>query len=315
MEVKHKHIELLVQECKKMPDIAVLIGMHYECCPLNLIKLKSNNPSEELVAGAEGAALGFALYEYIRDKLIGSPLELSKSRVSRLECNAINGEFTISWNTQGSYSMLRKTMGLVISTLDPMKLYSKYAENIKLLGGSANRNVFHSKAAEMIAAINKNVKFIAIGRIKTDKPKLMELLEKISKKQPQIQAPHPKEMEAPPKHPECKCDYPKIKVSGIAAVAVADYIRSKSGGMGIEFVDGYIIVYNHSWHTKENSLKKINRIKDYVRQKYEKLGDSFPCIFAYMAMTQGLAECCTITDIIKKAPKASSMVELLKKHI
>ena len=315
MDASVKNINITVCECRKMPDIAILMGIDYDCCKTSLMNLKTNNPPSDVCNGAEGAAVGFALYELIRDKLVGSPLEIIRSRVSRTDCDSINGRFLISWNTQGSFTTLRKTIGLVLSTLDPLKLYSKYAENMKLLGGKNDRNVFNSKANEMIGAIKKNVHFVVCGKIKVDAAKIKDMLSQVEKKMPKMETPSAKEMEKPPSHDEPKSDYPSIKVSGIAAVALADYIRSKSGGMGVEVFDGHIIIYNHSWKTKQTALSKADRIKDYVRQKYEKLGDDFYCVFAYMAITQGYGDCHAVSQIIKSKPKAASMVELIKKHI
>lgn len=312
MEAKHKNLTLTVGMCKKVPDIAVLMGFHYDCSKINLINLKSNNPPEVLLTGAEGSALGYALFEAVRDKFIGSPLELSRSRVSRVDCDSINGKFLISWNTQGSVSMLRKTIGLALSTLDPAKLYSKYAENIKLLGGKNDRDVFNSLATEMIDAIKKDVKIAVVGKIKVDIAHLKDILNKVDKKQPK-QTSVPKGTK-PQNHDECPCEYPHVKVSGIAAIVVADYIKSKSGGYGVDVYDGKVVVYNNSWETKKKSLQG-SRIKDYVKQKYEKLKGDFAFILAYLAITQGYADCCTISQIIKTTPTAASMSGLIQKSL
>lgn len=312
MESKLKNLTLVVGICKKVPDIAVLMGLHYDCSKINLINLKTNNPSGELLNGAEGSALGYALFEAIRDKFIGSPLELARSRVSRVDCDSINGKFLISWNTQGSVSMLRKTIGLALSCLDPAKLYAKYAENMKLLGGKNDRDVFNYLANEMIAAIKKGIKVDVVGKIKVDAAKLKDLLAKADKKQ-KSPASVPKGSK-PPKHADCPCDYPHVKVSGIAAVVVADYIKSKSGGYGVDVYDGKVVVYNKSWDTKKKSLKGSSA-KDYVRQKYEKLKDDFACVLAYLAITQGYADCCTVSQIIKTKPSAASMAALIQKSL
>lgn len=312
MESKLKNLTLLCGMCKKTPDIAVIMGIHYNCSKINLIHLKSNNPTTELLNGAEESALGYALFETIRDKFIGSPLELSRSRVSRVDCDALNGKFLVSWNTQGSLSMLRKTISLALSSLDPAKLYSKYAENMKLLGGKSDRDVFNYLASEMMDSIKKEVKFVVVGKIKVDSTKLKVLLGKVEKKQPKIST-VPKGSK-PPKHADFPCDYPHVKVSGIAAVVIADYIKSKSGGMGVDVYDGKVVVYNKSWDTKKKSLKGI-RAKDYVRQKYEKLKDDFSCVLAYLAITQGYADCCTVSQIVKTNPTASSMVTLMQKSL
>ena len=319
MEAKLKNVEICVAACKKMPDIAIIMGIHYKASKHCLSNLQSNTASDVLHNGAEQAALGFALYELVRDKFIGSPLELSRSRVSRVDCNALNGKFLISWNTQGTASMLRKTIGLALSTLNPPKLFSKYSENMKLLGGKVDRKVFNTCANDMIKAINKSVKFAVVGKIKIDKVKLKDLLGKAVKKQPKMSAPSAKEMTKAENHPEFKVEFPVVKVSGIAAVAVADYIRNQSGGMGVDVYTDKVIVSNKSWETKAKSLKKADRIKNYVRQKYEKLNTPknkmFPCVFAYLSITQGFADCCTVIKIIKSNPSPSSMVELIKKAL
>ena len=186
MELKYKNLTTIVGQCSKVPDITVLLGIHYKCSKENLMNLKNNKPSEKLLDGAESSSLAYALFEAIRDKFIGSPLELSRSRVSRVDCDCINGKLTISWNTQGTFSMLRKTLGLALTTLDPAKLYSRYAENIKLLGGKNDRDVFNYLASELSAVIKKEVKIVAVGKIKMDAAKLKELLNAIEKKQPDM---------------------------------------------------------------------------------------------------------------------------------
>ena len=42
MESKLKNLTLVVGMCKKVPDIAVLMGLHYDCSKINLINLKTN---------------------------------------------------------------------------------------------------------------------------------------------------------------------------------------------------------------------------------------------------------------------------------
>ena len=135
MEDSLKNINLSVSMCKKLPDIAVILGFPFNVNQLCLNELKYNGPSEnKLITGVESACLGFALYELVREKMVGSPLEVSRSRVSHLSCNSLGGKFLLTWNTQGSLSMLRKTIGLTLSCLSPHKLYSRYAENCKMMG-------------------------------------------------------------------------------------------------------------------------------------------------------------------------------------
>lgn len=317
MEVKSKNIELHVLPCKKLPDIAVMMGIPYSCDKHCLTKLQNNIKCDELHEGAESAAMGFALFEFIRDKFVGSPLELSKSRVSRVSCNALNGKFLVSWNTQGTGSILRKTMGLALSTLNPVKLFSKYAENMKMLGCKVDRKVFNSCASDMVKAIKKSVKFVAVGKINTDRSKLSDIVSKAAGKMPKIDIPAAKDISKPVKRAPFKTEYPTIKVSGIAAVAVADYVRGQSGGMGVDVYTDMIVVSNDSWNSKKKALKSADRVKKYVQQKYEKLAKNkiFHCMLAYLAITQDFADCCTVAKIIKSKPSPASMIEDIKKAL
>lgn len=319
MEVKGKKIELIVGVTKKVPDIAVLMGIAFKVNKHCLGKLSCDSKCDTLYNGAENAALGYALFETIRDKFVGSPLEMSRSRVSSVSCNAIDGKFLISWNTQGSLSMMRKTIGLALSTLNPIKLYSKYAENMKLLGGKSDRSVFNSCVSDMVAGIKKGVKIAVVGKIKTTPAKIKEMVAKVEKKQPSADVPPAKDCTKPSKRDDYSCEYPTIKASGIAAAATAFYIRTKSGGMSVSVCDNasntVIVVYNHSWKTKQKALKQSNRVKDFVRQKFEKLKGEFAPVFAYLCITQEVANCCTVSKIIKTKPSAASMTGLISKTL
>jgi hypothetical protein len=313
MEAKLKNVEMIVGSSKKLPDIAIIAGIEFKVNKHCLEMLQCHENSENLYTGVERACMAYALFELVKEKMVGSPLEISKTRVSTIRSNALNGKFMISWNTQGSFSMLRKTVGVFLSCLAPHKLYSKYAENCKLMGCKADRSVFNKLANEMSTAINKGIKIAACGKIKITLPKLKDLLSKVVGKCPKQE--QVKDVSEPPKHSDFSTDTPFVKASGIDAIAVADYISAKSGGMAVCVCDNKVYVYNKSWETKRNALKKANRINDYVRQKYTALKDEFPCVFAYMAITRNYTDCCASTKIIKTKPTALSIGALLKKSM
>ena len=313
MDIKYKNIDLCVGMFNKLPDIAVIMGINFKTSKECLNSLKCNHRCETVYDGAESACLSYALYECIRDKTVGSPLEISKSRISHISCDALRGHFLMTWNTQGTGSMLRKTIGLALSCMAPHKLYSKYAENCKLLGCKPDRSVFNTLANEMSNEIKKHIKIAVVGRIKTDKNKLKDILEKAEKKIPQH---HTEKSTSPvPKYEKYETDYPFIKVTGVSSIAVADYILGKSGGMSLDVFDDKIVIYNKAWKGKETVLSKHDRIKDYVRQKYEKLGEDFHLIFAYLAITKNLSDCCTITSILKNKLKPAGMSDMIKNGI
>jgi hypothetical protein len=311
MQVTHKNIELNLTQCKKVADIAVIMGFHFKVDNQCLNMLKCNHTSDTNYNGMESASLGYALYELVKEKLVGSPLEISKSKVSRIDCKGLNGKFILTWNTSG-FSGLRKTLAVSLSCLAAPKLYSKYAENMKLLGCKSDRDVFNTVANQMTDAIKKSIKFGVIGKIKVDEKKIKDLLTKVEPKLPKQEI--LKGLKAVPKYIDPVQTYPQIKVTGVAAIAVADYITAKSGGMSVDVFDGYIVIYNKNADSKIKQLKNKNRIADYVK-KYEKLKDDFHGMFGYMAIVKNLADCCTIATIIKTKPKASSMTDLILKNM
>lgn len=316
MEAKLKNLTLTVGECKKVPDVAVVMGMYFDVCNAAIMKLDESFSWDNLktnncfFTGSEQAALAYALFHTIRDKLVGSPLEVARSRVSRIECYAKEGKFMISWNTQGSVSALRKTIGIVLSTMNPHKLFAKYSTNIKNLGGKANRDEFNYVANQMVDSIKKSIKIAVVGRIKVDAVKLKDILAKVDKKQQKLS--HEKGIKPGP-HDKFTHSFPSIKATGIASVAAEDYIRSQ--GMGTAAMNDEIIIYNRSYESKKAAFKKVDRIKTYVRQKYEKLGKDFPCVFAYLSITQKSCTCCSATAILKNKPSTGSMVELIKNSL
>jgi hypothetical protein len=315
LESTHKNLNVSVGVCKKMPDIAVIMGIPYVCDWECLNQLSNNSPCGVVYSGAESAALGYALYETVRDKFMGSPLEISKSRVSRVSCNSQDGHFVITWNTQGSMSLLRRTVAFALGTLAPTKLFAKYSENMKLLGGKANREHFNTYAHAMATAIKKGIHVAVVGKINIDAKKLNELTAKAYVKLPDQVLPSAKEMSKPEKRETFKRVYPTIKASGIAAVVVADYVQSRAGGMSVAVDNDEVVVYNMSWKTKHAALKSADRINDYVDKKYKKLGDDFPCILAYLSIIQNLASCHTVKSIIKSKPKPSDVSALIKKSL
>ena len=312
MQIKHKNIEVNFVQCKKVADIAIIVGIPFNCNKCCLNKLKCNKPSDIVYTGSESASIGYALYELIKEKLMGSALEMSKSKVSSMNCNSLNNHFLISCNTS-AYSGLRKTMSIILSCLNPPKLYSKYAENMKLLGAKIDRDVFNSLSNEMTTGINKMIKFGVDGKLKADESKIKELLIKLDSKiiKPDTLKPTKNVKE----HETHTNEYPIIKYKdSIAAIAIADYITNKSGGMAVEVCSDYIIIYNENAETKLKHMKDKGKINDYCK-KYEKLKDDFYCVFAYMAITHNLVDCCTIGAIIKSKLKASEMSSLILKNM
>lgn len=313
MEYKNKNIKISLVQTKKVADIAVCISISLpdiaECC----IKKLSCNCVEEngLMKGSEKAALAYALFETVRDKLVGSALEVSKTRVGNIACFTNGNTFNIRFNTQGTSTNLRKACGLAIACFHPEKLFSKYSENIRFLSGKpGQKQEFNYFAKEMVASIKSGINIVVSGKINIDKNKLKDVGDVISNKLP------PSESIKDTKAPDTKStseesEYPVIKCSGISLVGLADYVRNNSNGISVQITKKGLIVYNTT--SKLEQLKDKRRISDYISKKYDRLGDDFLPIFVYFATTQEYADSPTLEKIISaKLTPSKLKAEVLK---
>lgn len=320
MEAHHKNFSVIIGVTKKVADIAVaasvpIAGVSDSC----LKKLKCNCVDiQEIIKGSQEAAVCFALFETVRDKLSSSPLEVSKTRVSNISCNYIDGYFTIRWNCQGTVSNARKTIGLFLTVLHPEKLNTKYNDNIKLLSGkSGDKDEFIYCANKLIDGIKKHVQVSICGKINVDKDKLAAMMDVLQKKIPKHESigkgtvpSHEGESKE-----ESKVEFSFIASSGIASACLADYIRSNSGGMGVDVVNKGVIIYNKSWPSKQKQLVDTRRIKDHVDKRYKRLDVDFANVFAYFITTQDYANSHTIQKVIKSKLSSDGLAAIIKDHL
>lgn len=318
MEVKHKNIHLVLDIAKKTPDLAVCLSIPFKASPYSLKKLVCNNPSAEpeLQPKSEEAALAFAVYECVRDQFIATPLEATKSKVSRMSCKVLNGQLNIYWNTQGTGSALRKTLSLAFKCLNPSKMFAKYSENMKFLGGKANREHFNYCVKLMNEGIKKEICIAAVGKINTNEAKLKEIVEAAVVKLPALEMPSAKETSAPEKRDCSAKEFPSVKVADAAScIVVADYIRSNSNGMNVESHDGIVEIYNDNWESMHNKIKDANRINNFCKSKYEKLGDAFVQLLAYHSLVNQFADASSVGKLLKSKVKAVDAKALIKKAL
>jgi hypothetical protein len=261
--------------------------------------------------GSEEACLAFALFEAVVEKLVKSPLEVSKSRVSSLSCRVIEDRLVISWSCQGTGSSLRKTCALAASVLQPHRFSGKFAENMRALTGKpGQRSDFNYAVRKAIDGLKKGIEITAVGKITTTNDKLKDILGVVSSKFSALahDVPDAKSSNAP-EHKSANIDSKvgHVKSNGAAAIAIADYIRSNSNGMGVDIENHGIVVHNPNWESKRKALKSLPKIKDYVDKKYAKLGDEFPSLFAYFGITQGFCHAGTAAKIIKSKQKPGEL--------
>jgi hypothetical protein len=313
---KHKHIELDIIPLSKAHNLSVSVTIPFACSAECVLLLLGNNPCESdkglcntLHHGSEESALAYALYKLVQEKLCGSPLEVARTKVDHVSCASHHNSFVISWNTQGTGSALRKTLGVVLKCLLPNALFSRYGHNMKVLGGKVDRSVFNHLANKMIDGLNKKIHFVAVGRIKEDTD-FKSLLETACGKYSESKKSPANECQAPEKHSEHKLDWPRLKCSdGSCAVVLADYIQHK--GIGLRVEDKEVVIYSRSWGSKREALKKSNTIASYVSAKYKKLDKLAGLFLAYYANSVALGDGHTIVQLSKH----NDPLNIIKKNL
>src|SRR6185436_3082977 len=264
MYIKKDNISVVVEATKKVPDIIIALSIPIkdisDCC-LYSLKHNCHDTSATYSGSQHEAAVAYAIYKHIRDKLNGSALELLKTKASNINCYVTNGEFTVSWNTQGSITSLRKTTGIALSCLNVYKLFPKYTENIKFLSSKGgDREVFKSVCGKVSKDIIKSVKIVVVGKINAKQEALSALIETIAKKFPKSElsvaakGSIPKSV-APKTDESDKTELTVIKCSGLDAGLAADYIRNNTSLVSV-CVSGEGVVL------PIKDLSKIKKLQD-----------------------------------------------------
>ncbi len=318
-QTKVGNTDLCVVVAKKAPDVVVALTIPLEgVAPCCLGKLLCNSglasAPAPMMKGGDDAALAFALFETIRDKLIGTPLDAARSRVGNVSCKSFYGSFTVYWNVQGTGSALRKSMSLALSCLAPHKLASKYVENVRALSGrNGVREHFNYCAKKMITAIKKNVHVFAVGKINTNEEKVTDLFKIAVARLPDMLAPSDKDSKAPVIAADAPVvpAFPLVKCPEDSAVFLADYIRLNSGGMGVQVLGDNVMVYNAGWPSKAKQLAAPARIDAFV-QKYEKLGDDLGPLLSYHALISRTANSTTVHKLMRAKLGAADIAARLK---
>lgn len=306
MEAKRKNVKVFFTPSRKVPDVAVVLSIKYNAGGLCLKKLQRNCPCQVVCKGCHHAALCYAVYECVRDKVMGSPLELSRSRVSNIKCGSLGGDFVLSWNTAPTMSAIRKSLVLATSCLVPYKLYTKYADNAKLMGIKPDRAEFNGLVEGMGKSIKSGISIAIVGKARLDKAKLQKLADKVYEKTPAQKADTPRKKL--PKLEEHKSEYPSWEAKGLGAALAVEFIQLKSNGMNMDLAGTKIQVYSRSWESKKKSLKP--RIKDYVDKKLKKMGAHLGGVLAYLIATQ----CHGSVETVKAASKVKvdKITDLIK---
>jgi hypothetical protein len=327
MHVRKDNISVAVESTKKASDIIVALSIATkdinDCC---FYSLKNHCTYDtKAVSEAYEAAVAYAIFEHIRDKLTGSALELFKTKVSNVNCYITHGAFTVTWNTQGTVTSLRKTTGIALTCLNVYKLFPKYTENIKFLTGKGgDRDDFKYICDKFAREIVKSVKIIAVGKINATKNHLDALIETISGKFPKSDINHSLKLSSSKPSTQKSADKvadkveisTTIKCSGLDAGLAADYIRNNISLVSV-YVDSEGVTLPIKDISKIKKLQDKRRIEDYVAKKYTKLHNvgELPVLLVYFLLSQGFIDANAADSALKSKPTEKTIVSSITKTI
>lgn len=305
MEASAGPVKVTILNCKRAPDLAVSICVPFVSCKHCLTQLMVSTPGQSCEL-SHASALLFAIFSNVRARVMSSPLELSKVKISHMSCSG-GDHFTLEWNTQGSFTSLRKTCTKAIKQMTTSGAYSKYNDAIRILGGKPDRDEFDALCAAFVGSL-KNVSVVAVGKININEEKTKLIAEAVAKKVPQLKAGSHKALKG---HKPCQLEYPALKASNLDALVLADFISSKLKSP-VEVYPGLVYVINKHFESKKASLAA--GIDDYAK-KYEKLEENLKPVLAYIGLSRYILDCEAMRKIIKASVTPKSLETILRHHL
>jgi hypothetical protein len=277
---------------------------------------------------SEEACLCFALYTTVNQALCGDPLAVSKTKVGSVKCGSHNGMFFINYNTKGTVSAVRKSIGMALKVLDPAKMNSAYSRLVKECGSSPSKESFAHVASAAASGIKSDLCITIVGNInfyKTvkdgsnskkvyDKAKFDGMMDVLSKKRNVTAVTGSKSK--PSDHTPCDHSlHTEVKTSGWSTAVLVDFIRYKLKGLVPVINDKYILVAVKPsvWDTASKKLKPS--VKDYISAKFTRVGDSLPEVFGYLASASCTLGAHDIKSLINSKVSASSLESAITKAL
>lgn len=288
------NIRLNIVSISKTQNLSVSMTVPFGCSENYISILQNYVPCQaELSEGAEESAYAYALFLLLKEKMTMGAVDANKFRIDHLVCRSHGDSLVIAWNTQGTGSSLKRTIGAVLKYLKPHSIFKGYTNCIRHLGGKADRDVFNYLANKMIDAL-KSIHFVAVGKINANVKAddvLVAIGDKFEKGEKESKS------AAPEKHAHPAYSTYEIKCSsGAVAVFVADYLmRTK---MNIHVCGKSVMVGTPNFDSTKKKLKEKRLIDAYCQTKFEKQGEQANKLFAYYSNSNAFASGENIMHIV-----------------
>lgn len=312
MEKKYDNIHGFLVNNKLLQTTTVTIGFKYECNWFVLQKLIRGLPCmcAELAYASENTCVAYSIYESIREKLLGSPLEQLKSKVSMVTCNYQNGEFIVAFSCSNNLTAIQKNLISSVSKITPHKYYRKYSHNIKLLNGKPSKNEFIYSSNLLVGKI---INVFILGKFNITPDKFSNIIEKTGIKYVGLEShtggvsPHSLNKT------RGVTSYPTIIADGYKVVFVRDFIAGETGFTTV-IKSGVVIVYNKEWSSLSKKVAPTT-VDKYVEKKYAKLGPKFIPMVLYMASLECSLDIDNMIKLYKDNPSPRVVAGYIKKAL
>lgn len=277
--------------------VCVSIGIVADVDGWVLKSLKDGSPLYSS-SHVDSTCVLYTMYELVKNKLMGSTTDAIKNKINAVNCGAVGGEFVISIIGVPNGSSVRKALGITLKNISPHKLYAKYTSNIRLVGEKPDKDAFLAAASKILDQLKSKISIVIMGKIKLDKAKLEEILEKVQKKLAlgDVEgkgAKRQSKAETKDLSSMSSVNAPK----GIACVLLKEFLESSLGP--VELVDGKLWLPSRL-ESKAHAMADEGRVTAHVKKLMKLKKDATPAALYVAAL-----ECVMGTREIKSEAEGS----------